>query len=91
MRGALVNFLWHHGIPPTKYHETLTRAWILAVFHFMHRSPEASSADDFIDAQPAAARQQIMLTHYCADLLFSEQARAAFVEPDLDPIPRHAA
>src|SRR4051794_3889897 len=30
MRAALVSFLSHHGIPATKFHETLTRAWILA-------------------------------------------------------------
>ncbi len=91
MRAALVCFLSHHGIPATKYHETLTRAWILAVHHFMHRSPEAASADDFIDGNPQLLDSRIMLTHYSAGLLFSEAARAGFVEPDLDPIPRHAA
>ncbi len=91
MRAALVCFLSHHGIPATKYHETLTRAWILAVHHFMHRTPEASSADDFIDRNPMLLDSKIMLTHYSAGLLFSRAARAEFVEPDLDPIPRHAA
>jgi hypothetical protein len=91
MRAALVCFLSHRGIPATKYHETLTRAWILAVHHFMHRSPEASSADDFIDRNPMLLDSKIMLTHYSAGLLFSAAARAEFVEPDLDPIPRHAA
>ena len=28
-------FLACHGITPAKYHETITRAWILAVRHFM--------------------------------------------------------
>ncbi len=91
MRAALVCFLSHHGIPATKYHETLTRAWILAVHHFMHRTPEATSADDFIDRNPMLLDSKIMLTHYSAGLLFSDAARAEFVEPDLDPIPRHAA
>ena len=91
MRAALVSFLSHHGIPATKYHETLTRAWILAVHHFMHRSPEASSADDFIARNPLLLDTSIMLTHYSADLLFSDAARAGFVEPNLDPIPRHHA
>lgn len=90
-RAALVCFLSHHGIPATKYHETLTRAWLLGVNHFMHRSPVASSADDFIARNPALLDSKIMLTHYSADLLFSDQARAQFVEPNLDPIPRHAA
>jgi hypothetical protein len=91
MRAALVAFLAHHGIPAAKYHETLTRAWILAVHHFMHRSPEAASADDFIDRNPLLLDTKIMLTHYSAGLLFSDAARAGFVEPDLEPIPRHAA
>jgi hypothetical protein len=91
MRAALVSFLSHHGIPANKYHETLTRAWILAVDHFMHRSPQAASADDFIARNPLLLDTRIMLTHYSASLLFSETARARFVEPDLDPIPRYAA
>jgi hypothetical protein len=91
MRGALLCFLSHHGIPAPKYHETLTRAWVLAVDHFMYRSPETSSADDFIEHNPQLLDTRIMLTHYSAGLLFSDVARAAFVEPDLDPIPRHAA
>lgn len=91
MRAALVSFLSHHGIPASKYHATLTRAWILAVHHFMHRSPETSSADDFIARNPVLLDSKIMLTHYSADLLFSDQARADFVEPNLDPIPRHHA
>jgi hypothetical protein len=91
MRAALVSFLSHHGIPASKYHETLTRAWILAVHHFMHRSPEAASADDFIDRNPMLLDTKIMLTHYSADRLFSDAARADFVEPNLDPIPRHHA
>ena len=91
LRAAIVNFLKHHGITPTKYHETLTHAWILAVFHFMHRTPSALSADDFIRQTPLLLDSRIMLTHYSAERLFSPRARAAFVQPDLDPIPRHRA
>lgn len=91
MRAGLVAFLALHGIPAAKYHETLTRAWLLAVHHFMHRSPEAANADDFIERNPLLLDPKIMLTHYSADRLFSETARARFVEPDLDPMPRHLA
>ena len=91
MRAALLTFLCHHAIPASKYHATLTRAWILAVDHFMHRSPESVSADDFIERNRLLLDSKIMLTHYSAELLFSDQARADFVEPNLDPIPRHAA
>jgi hypothetical protein len=90
MRAALVGFLCVHGLPASKYHATLTRAWILAVDHFMHRV-STTSADDFIERNPTLLDSKIMLTHYSAELLFSDQARVDFVEPNLDPIPRHAA
>lgn len=87
MRAALLAFLEHHGVPATKYHETLTRAWVLAVRHFMNKG-STSSAADFIGRNPDLLDSRIMLTHYSATALFSPEARAAFVEPDLDPIPR---
>lgn len=86
MRGALLNFLQHNGIPRSKFHETLTRAWVLAVQHFMNRSASTSAAD-FIAKNPELLDSKIMLTHYSASVLFSADARACFVEPDLDPIP----
>ena len=88
MRDTLRAFLQHHGIPVSKYHETITRAWILAVRHFMDRTPPTPCADVFIDANPRLLDPKIMLTHYSAELLFSPEARARFVEPDIDPIPR---
>jgi hypothetical protein len=89
LRSALQSFLRHHGIPASKYHETLTRAWILAVRHFMATSPPAASADDFIDRNPGLLDSRIMMTHYSTDLLFSQEARSRFIEPNLDPIPRY--
>lgn len=91
MRVALLSFLRHHGIASAKYHETLTRAWVMAVRHFMERSTGAASADVFIAANPPLLDSKIMLTHYSAEVLFSDRARAGFVEPDLGPIPRHDA
>ena len=89
IRNALLVFLERHGIDAAKYHETLTRSWILAVRHFMERTPAASSADAFIAANPVLLDSKIMLTHYSASLLFSSEARSQFVEPDLQAIPRH--
>jgi hypothetical protein len=86
MRSALRGFIAHHAIDPGKYHETITRAWILAVRHFMDRTPQSASADEFIDANAVLLDSKIMLTHYSASLLFSPAARAAFIQPDLQPI-----
>jgi len=87
MREALLNFIEHNGIPRAKFHETITRAWVLAVRHFMDRSASSSSTD-FIAKNQALLDGKIMLTHYSANVLFSSDARSSFVEPDLDPIPR---
>jgi hypothetical protein len=89
MRLTLLRYLSHQGIDVSKYHETITRAWILAVHHFMELGQPAESADAFIEANPRLLDHQIMLSHYSAEVLFSREARGEFLEPDRDPIPRH--
>ncbi len=88
MKDALLSFLEHLGIGTTKYHETITRAWVMAVNHFMESTGPCSGFDEFIDRAPVLLDSQIMLSHYSAELLFSDEARSAFVEPDIAPIPR---
>ena len=89
MRSALLAFIQHNKIPVAKYQETLTRAWILAVRHFMAISPVAESAASFMASNPSMLDPKIMLTHYSTEVLFSPEARARFVEPNLELIPRH--
>jgi len=89
MRRALQDFLRRRRIDPAKYHETLTRAWMLAVRHFMETSPPAQSAEMFLALNPQMLDAGIMTTHYSAGLLSSDGARERFAQPDLDPIPRH--
>ncbi|MDF1720410.1 MAG: hypothetical protein P1U65_07040 [Minwuia sp.] len=92
VRDTITALLHHIGVDPAaKYHETMTRAWVLAVDHFMHRdATPATSADAFIDANPRLLDKDIMLTHYAHETLFSDNARAGFVAPDRAPIPLHA-
>ena len=85
--------LVHLGAPASHYHATITRAWLLAVHHFLQREGAKESSEQFLTSPCAAScllDQQIMLTHYSAERLFSATARAEFIEPDLDPIPLHA-
>lgn len=89
MRDSLIRFITHNGVDISKYHETITRAWILAVRHFMENDSGADSADSFIDNNPKMLDTQIMMTHYSAGLLFSDDARKQFANPDLDPIPKY--
>jgi hypothetical protein len=87
MKASLLAFLAHLGIGQAKYHETMTRAWIMAVKHFMSESTECASATDFMKANPRLLDSKIMLTHYSAELLFSTEARQSFVAPDIQSIP----
>jgi hypothetical protein len=89
MKRALLAFLAHLGVPPGKYHETITRAWVMAVAHFMASSVPCDSAAAFMTRCPRLLDSKIMLTHYSAEVLFSPKAREAFVEPDVQAIPRH--
>ena len=88
-REALGRFLHHNVIDPSKYSETLTKAWILAVHHFMHSCGGTGSAEAFLSKSSRLLDAKIMLVHYTKDVLFSAAARAQFVEPNLSPIPRH--
>ncbi len=89
MRDWTFRYLAHHEIDTSKYNETLTRAWMLAVRHFMVRTPNSTSSDDFIAQNPTILDSTIMMTHYSRDLLFSDDAKYNFIEPNLDPIPRY--
>ena len=91
MADALQQYLAHHGLPQEKFHATLTRAWILAVAHFMAVTPPCPSAQAFLTAQPRLHDGKLMLTHYSRGRLFSASARKGFMSPDIQPIPRHAS
>ena len=87
MRSGLHRFLVHAGAPPTKYHETVTRAWLLAVDHFMCETAPTGSFEEFAAAAPRLFAPGAMETHYTPELLWSNEARERFVEPDLQRIP----
>ena len=69
-----------------KYHDTLTVAWARLIAHLVERPPELPF-DAFVAAHPELRRRDLMLAHYCRERLFSDAARARFVEPDLLPLP----
>lgn len=85
MRSALLRFLEINNVPPGKYHETLTRSWLVAVGQFMDTTTPASSFDEFLSANKQLLDVELMLSHYTREHLFSDRARQQFVEPDLVP------
>ena len=86
-RATLQAFIRAQDIDPGKYHETITVAWLLAVRHFMDGAGACASADEFIERCPRLLDTSIMMTHYSQSRLFSTEARASYVAPDLTPIP----
>ncbi|MEO7386401.1 MAG: hypothetical protein ABIX37_05655 [Gammaproteobacteria bacterium] len=86
MREALLAFVAANHVPASNFHVTLTRAWLLAVWHFMNRRESYSFAEFAANSAPLLD-SKVMLTHYSAETLYSAVARATFVEPDLEAIP----
>lgn len=89
MRNALQVFLAANGVDPSRYHETLTAAWIQAVRHFMAMCGTANAFEQFIESDARLLDTNIMLTHYSKERLFCDAARRGFVRPDITHIPQY--
>ena len=73
-----------HGAPG-RYHETLTRLWVEIVAEAARRDPEPVF-DRFIARHPELLDRDLPSRHYSRERLASDDARAAWVEPDLEPL-----
>jgi len=91
MKSSLLRLLRHNNIDTANYSETITKAWIMAVRHFMELSNHCGSSADFIRQQARMLDANIMLSHYSAEILFSDYARSKFVVPDIEAIPQYAS
>ena len=71
---------------PRKYHQTLTRFWVLAVALTMELHP-AASVEELLDRHPQLLDKDLPLRHWSREVLFSDEARAQWLEPDLRGVP----
>jgi hypothetical protein len=79
-----------HGVrstPAGGYHETLTLFWMRVVRSFLESDLNegralVALANDLV----RGAGSQLPLTFYTRELLFSPEARASWVKPDLKPL-----
>jgi hypothetical protein len=80
---TLRRFASHYGAA-TKYHETITWAYMLLIHERMKREPPSSSWEDFraANADLFAWRPSILERYYWPARLQSEIARRVFVMPD---------
>ena len=90
VRARIKRYNAAHGIrttPTGGYHETLTLFWLRAVRTFLDAERnEARALVRLANELAATADKGLPLTHYTRERLFSPEARAAWVEPDLRPL-----
>jgi hypothetical protein len=70
---------------PEKYHETITLFWV----HLLARARTVSCAkrlEEVVHANPQLLEKDFPLAYYSSERLFSDEARASWMEPDLKPI-----
>ncbi|MEQ1759080.1 MAG: hypothetical protein ABL986_12230 [Vicinamibacterales bacterium] len=91
LRTRIVRLNDSHGTPNSEtrgYHETITRAYVLLLSELMKASPQGTSAEDLAARllRSALAQPDALLTFYSRERLMSPAARAAWHEPDLNPL-----
>jgi hypothetical protein len=71
------------------YHETITVAYLVLIDSRLARGAGEGSFADFreVNADLLDRTLSTILVHYSREVLFSIEARQAFVEPDLVPLP----
>lgn len=70
------------------YHETITRFWIHMIRHFLASADRRRPVDELGEAlAEALGDQRLAMRYYSRDLLMSWEARLAWHEPDLEPLP----
>jgi hypothetical protein len=84
MRDTLRRFAAAAG-KPEKYHETITLFWV----HLLSRAHGATHGErleEIVHANPQLLEKNFPLAYYSAELLFSDEARTSWVEPNLKPL-----
>jgi N-formylglutamate deformylase len=79
-------FAKHHGAE-TKYHHTITLAWMQVVRHAVCSSPAALHFTSFLNLNPHLLNQRLLADYYSPELLNSEGARQDWRDPDRRPLP----
>ena len=84
MRSALFKFLEHHNIDTQKYNETLTVFWIeMVALELKKVGADNTLAQKCNSVIAALSNGKLALDFYSDALLWSDEARERFVQPDL--------
>ena len=86
VRAGIRRYAAAHGAAD-RYHETLTTFYLRLVTHAIARRPEVDDFERFLVAFPLLLDTALPSRHWGAETMWSAQARAGWVEPDLLPLP----
>lgn len=82
---SLLELATGHGVAQ-RFHTTLTLAWV-RIIESERRAHLDLPFDALVAACPTLLDKDAPLTYYSRERLFSDEARGAFVEPDLKSLP----
>lgn len=84
MRGAIRRFAAAAGASQ-KYHETITVLW-MRLLEAVRIQGASGELEEVLLTYPELANKDLPLQYYSRDRLFSDEARAAWLEPDRRPL-----
>lgn len=91
MRSGIQAYNKAKGVKDSKeggYHETLTVAWLTVVAAALEVNPRPpASSLEFIRLNDHLLDKTLLRRHYSRERMLSDEAKARFVEPDLEPLP----
>jgi hypothetical protein len=87
MVASIKRFAMHNAGNLEKYHETVTRSWMRLVNAAIRENGCGPGFDDFAKASPKLLDMKVLSSYYSKDLLNGSEARATWVEPDIQPLP----
>ena len=82
----IARFARHHG-QAQKFHATLTQCWVRLVAGALAGEPPDCSFERLVANHPQLLDQSLPLQFFSRERLFSDVARAGWVEPDLRALP----
>lgn len=87
MREGLLRFLAHYEVDTQKYNETITQFWVKRLHRLLSETDSSQTlAERANQAIERAGSSNLLFRHYSRELIFSEEARTGWVQPDLKSV-----